>query len=425
MDYWQVLISYNIFTRISLTPHDTLTKDLIVFSSPVAVIDVGNNCKEDVVTFFESSNIPNNLSNGSIVNWDWFFGEGTNGSSGPIAEPQYQYLTAGQKDISLEVLTNQGCRDIATKQIVIGEPPTADFSWTEFCEGDSTQFKSLATADFGTPNSFNWEFDDGQVSTDANPAHKYAQFGVYDVKFTVGTDAGCSSEITKQVYIQDSIKVFRDRPYATNFESGGGTWVAVANGTSVNNSWIFGAPNGPTIDAANSGVNAWWTGANSQSYFNNEQSFVIGPCLNIDDLKRPMISMKYLVNAQDGFDGAVVQYSIDGGATWETVGDAEGGGIGWYNRRNLTGEPGGQSNFAWSGLDTAWRDGRYNLDAIPDASRRNVIIRIAFGSNDDNLVGQVVDGFAFDDIFVGEKSRNVLVEHFTNVDAPGKHDRSP
>ena len=54
---------------------------------------------------------------------------------------------------------------------------------------------------------------------------------------------------------------------------------------------------------------------------------MIGPCLNIDDLKRPMISMKYLVNAQDGFDGAVVQYSIDGGDTWVTVGDAEGGGI--------------------------------------------------------------------------------------------------
>ena len=221
MAYWQAHISFNISTRMSLVPQIRLTKDLIVFSAPVAVIDVGNVCKEDVVTFIESSNIPNNLSGGSIVNWDWFFGEATNGSSGPIAEPQYQYLTAGQKDMSLEVLTDQGCRDIATKQIVIGEPPTADFSWTEFCEGDSTQFESLATAEFGVPNSFNWEFDDGQVSTDENPAHKYAQFGVYDVKFTVGTDAGCSSDITKQVYIQDSIKVFRDRPYATNFESGG------------------------------------------------------------------------------------------------------------------------------------------------------------------------------------------------------------
>jgi hypothetical protein len=129
-----------------------------------------------------------------------------------------------------------------------------------------------------------------------------------------------------------------------------------------------------------------------------------------------MISLKYLANTQVGFDGAVVQYSTNGGDTWETVGDAEGGGINWYNSRNLTGEPGGQSNFAWSNdVDTKWRDGRYNLDQIPTALRDTVIFRIAFGSNDDNQTGVVVDGFAFDDIFVGEKSRNVLVEHFTNT----------
>ena len=60
-----------------------LTKDLIVFSAPLAVIDVGNNCIEDLVTFFESSNIPNNGSGGSIINWNWYYGEASNGSNGP------------------------------------------------------------------------------------------------------------------------------------------------------------------------------------------------------------------------------------------------------------------------------------------------------------------------------------------------------
>ena len=128
-----------------------------------------------------------------------------------------------------------------------------------------------------------------------------------------------------------------------------------------------------------------------------------------------MISLKYWVDAQAGFDGAVVQYSTDGGGVWQQVGDAEGGGINWYNSRNLSGKPGGQSNFAWSDSVSSWQDGRYNLDAIPDALRDRVILRIAFGSNDDNPSGRVLNGFAFDDIFIGEKSRNVLVEHFTNV----------
>jgi hypothetical protein len=50
---------------------DSLTKDLIVYSTAL-LIDVGNNCKEDVVMFFESSNIPN-LSGGFIVNWTGSF----------------------------------------------------------------------------------------------------------------------------------------------------------------------------------------------------------------------------------------------------------------------------------------------------------------------------------------------------------------
>ncbi|HEX7015601.1 MAG TPA: T9SS type A sorting domain-containing protein, partial [Cyclobacteriaceae bacterium] len=56
----------------------------------------------------------------------------------------------------------------------------------------------------------------------------------------------------------------------------------------------------------------------------------------------------------------------------------------------------------------------YSLDAIPPAARGKVIFRIAFGANDDNLQGRVLNGFAFDDVYIGEKKRNVLVEHFTN-----------
>jgi hypothetical protein len=46
--------------------------------------------------------------------------------------------------------------------------------------------------------------------------------------------------------------------------------------------------------------------------------------------------------------------------------------------------------------------------------RDQVRIRVAFASNDGNIQPDPYDGFAFDNIFVGEKKRTVLVEHFTN-----------
>jgi hypothetical protein len=395
---------------------DTLTKDLIVFSAPTAIIDVGNNCIEDVVTFTESSNIPNNLSGGNIVSWNWFFDEGSNGSTGPVPEPQYNYLAPGVKNISLEVTTDQACRNKAFKTIVIGQPPKPDFTWSSYCRGDDTKFVDASSSAFGQIDNYDWDFGDGQLGTGPNTTHQYANFDVYDVTLTVSTDAGCSSDTTKQVYILDYRETLRVDPYSISFENGAETWVGVADGATVNNSWIFGLPTGSKVTTAASGTQAWWTGGNSGSYYNSEQSFVIGPCLNLSDLKRPMISLNYWVDSQTGFDGAVVQYSTNGGDTWSTVGDAEGGGIDWYDFRNLSGKPGGQTNFAWSDtVTTAWRNGRYNLDGIPQALRDTVIFRIAFGSNGDNPSGRALDGFAFDDIYIGEKNRNVLVEHFTNL----------
>ena len=51
---------------------------------------------------------------------------------------------------------------------------------------------------------------------------------------------------------------------------------------------------------------------------------------------------------------------------------------------------------------------------IPAIDRDQVRLRVAFASNDGNPATNTYDGFAFDNVFVGNKKRNVLVEHFTN-----------
>jgi hypothetical protein len=138
--------------------------------------------------------------------------------------------------------------------------------------------------------------------------------------------------------------------------------------------------------------------------------------MNLTLLDRPMISFDYWSDTQKGFDGLVLQYSTDGGQNWYEVGDATGGGINWYNESDLASSPGDQDNFAWSGSTEQWKTARYNLDEIPVAERDLVVFRFAFASNSDNTkVGPVLEGFAFDNVFIGNKSKNVLIEHFTNT----------
>jgi hypothetical protein len=59
------------------------------------------------------------------------------------------------------------------------------------------------------------------------------------------------------------------------------------------------------------------------------------------------------------------------------------------------------------------------LDIIPKIDRDQVRVRVAFGSNDANESSKTYDGFAFDNFFVGEKKRLVLMEHFTNASLSG------
>jgi hypothetical protein len=422
-----------IFTNTVLAT-DTVTKDIIVFAAPKSVITVENNCIEDQVQFQQASFIPDSLNDPSskIIRWVWQYGEEGNGGVTTVEanQPQYNYLTPGNKNVTLMVETNKGCTNTSNKTIVIGTPPTADFDWAAFCQGDVTKFFDKSISEFGTVNYFAWDFGNGDTlglssnkpvppghhggattGTYKNPKHKYVNFQQYDVTHTVGTTAGCTATKTRTIFILQT-PVSNDS-YFTDFESGPGTWVAVGEDDTPS-SWIFGAPDGDVIKSP--GDNAWWTGGNGKSYYNNEQSFVIGPCLNLSSIQRPMVSLNYQVDSKEGFDGAVLQFSTDGGINWETVGDANTNrGINWYNRFDVIGSPGGDDNYAWSKVNqTEWKNARFNLDQIPVTERDTVVFRIAFGSSLDPAPGRPLNGFAFDDVYIGEKRRNVLVEHFTN-----------
>ncbi|HZY79973.1 MAG TPA: T9SS type A sorting domain-containing protein, partial [Cyclobacteriaceae bacterium] len=163
---------------------------------------------------------------------------------------------------------------------------------------------------------------------------------------------------------------------------------------------------------------------NPDTYFKSEASAVNGPCFNLSQLKRPMVSLDYWSDTELNRDGAVLQYSVDGGFNWELVGPIPGQtdrneGINWYNSQGIVGEPGNQQaagDYGWSGRTNGWKNARFNLDMVDPTRRDQVRLRVAFGSEGDNEVNLKYDGFAFDNVFVGDKKRNVLVEHFTSSD---------
>ncbi|MBT1701591.1 hypothetical protein KK083_32155, partial [Fulvivirgaceae bacterium PWU4] len=431
-----------------------------IFASPVAQFLSSNNCIDSDVVFTDKSIVRPTAFTTSIASWQWNFGDNTSSTS---QNPTKRYAASNTYYATLKVTTLQGCSNTSgplDNPIRVGDVPLPDFEWSAICNRDFTKFEDLSNpGTISTITGYQWDFGDGDILTGAvggtvpagwhggkttgtydKPDHKYSAFGTFDTKLTVTTNDGCSNSIVKKVFIlpYSTVRPLTNDAYYEAFETTDGGWIAEAfdatNSTRNNiiksdTSWIWGIPAGVNINASNSS-GAWWTGKNfgaESSYYVNENSVVNGPCFDLSALQRPMVSLDYFSDA-DLSDGAVLQYSIDGGNNWRIVGPNEAlqdrdQGINWYNGSSIPSNPGEQflGQYGWTGtglntdgLQGKWKNGRFNLDMIPVANRGQVRLRIAFASNDGNPTTGPYDGFAFDNVFVGDKKRTVMVEHFTN-----------
>jgi len=208
-----------------------------------------------------------------------------------------------------------------------------------------------------------------------------------------GVGPGLGGQISRvELYYTPS--VVSNYPYCQDFESGSQGW----NEGGTNNSWELGAPGNTIINSAASGTEAWVTNLTGD-HNSDEVSAVLGPEFDFSDLVDPAISLEIFWDAETSFDGANLQTSIDGGASWQTVG-AFGNPNNWYNNNNVEGLLWTNDLQGWSGDggtgSGGWVTAENDFTGLAGAD--SVLLRVAFGSN--SAVEN--EGFAFDNICVGE-----------------------
>jgi hypothetical protein len=91
--------------------------------------------------------------------------------------------------------------------------------------------------------------------------------------------------------------------------------------------------------------------------------------------------MKIWWNSEFSYDGAVLQSSINNGATWQNVG-AMSDPDNWFNFDDIGGNPGGQL-IGWTGTGSnssnGWVTAKHELNGL--GGQASVRLRIAFGSD--------------------------------------------
>lgn len=212
-----------------------------------------------------------------------------------------------------------------------------------------------------------------------------------DVSVTLANDADPTNDsLSGSVFNGRLIGTF---PAQEDFEGAtAADWIS--GGT--NSSWALATPANAVITGANSGANAWVTNATG-NYNNDEDSYVQSTaCYDLTNVGAPALNLSIWWEAETSYDGANIQYSIDGGANWVTIGTL-GDPVNWYNDDTISGSPGGDQ-VGWTGRNGSGSDGwivaQHDLSAL--AGQPSVNFRINFGSD-----GSVSDeGFAFDDFSV-------------------------
>lgn len=246
----------------------------------------------------------------------------------------------------------------------------------------------------------------------------YNTAGVYFTQLIVANRIYCADTQTVRLVISPKVNSF---PYEQDFESSAGDWFAESRDSSHRLLWEWGVDNNPLGVGADPANHIWATQTNA-AYQGDEDAWVYSPCFDLDSLDRPMISMDYWTDTRQSVDGTVLEYQRDDG-TWAPVGFMDRG-INWFNSPFISGQPGDQiaSNLlgtgwtaplGWSGEGTGWQNGRYKLDDFRGA-QNTVRLRISFASPAIQPNG-FYDGFAFDNVIVRNRTRNVLLETMSNI----------
>ena len=103
--------------------------------------------------------------------------------------------------ISLNGQTNS-----ATTEVQVYPKPTANFSATPVCLGETTHFTNSSTTNPSNQTmSYQWDFGDGQTSTQTSPTHQFTTAGNHTVTLTASCGNGaCTSTKTQTVVVYDT-----------------------------------------------------------------------------------------------------------------------------------------------------------------------------------------------------------------------------
>lgn len=234
--------------KVTLTAHSACFDTTIIHPvtvSPTSInaffnASVTSGCEPLAVTLTDQS------VGASLISWcfdynlqnDSCMGGGEVDTAGTVITHTF---TAGTHTVALYINNGYGCgHDTAYQTITVAPAPSVDFTAPgSLCSQGASTFNSTTSTQPGSfITQYDWQFGDGQASSDANPTNVFDTAGTYNVCLRVTTSYGCTNSICHPITIgQKPVANFTTTDACLNAQTG-----QFVNHTIGDNyyEWMFG-----------------------------------------------------------------------------------------------------------------------------------------------------------------------------------------
>ena len=147
-----------------------------------------------------------------IYEWYLYDANGQLAYASILPDPDFEIPLPGVFTLRYIVTSPYGCTDsiIIPNYIQANFQPIAEFAADPEMSlmsenGGVVHFINYSDSLMASGATITWDFDDGNTDGSFSPTHTYTQWGDYDVTLSIETAAGCNSEITHTVVVEQDL----------------------------------------------------------------------------------------------------------------------------------------------------------------------------------------------------------------------------